>query len=57
MATEVDEEVLETAEADEIVDISVESDEFAGDDVIDTVRAGLHDWVNKVILKNESGEK
>ena len=57
VATEVDEEVLETAEADEIVDISVESDEFAGDDVIDTVRAGLHDWVNKVILKNESGEK
>ena len=58
VATEVDEEVLETAEADETVDISVESDEFAGEgDVIDSVRAGLHDWVNKVILKNESGEK
>ena len=57
VATEVDEEVLETAEADETVDISVESDEFAGEEVIDTVRAGLHDWVNKVILKNESGEK
>ena len=57
VASQVDEEVLETAEADEIVDISVESDEFAGEDVIDTVRAGLHDWVNKVILKNESGEK
>jgi len=57
VATEVDEEVLETAEADEVVDISVESDEFAGEDVIDSVRAGLHDWVNKVILKNESGEK
>ena len=57
VATEVDEEVLDTAEADEVVDISVESDEFTGEDVIDTVRAGLHDWVNKVILKNESGEK
>jgi hypothetical protein len=57
VATEVDEEVLETAEADEVVDISVESDEFAGEDVIDSVRAGLHDWVNKVILKNEPGEK
>jgi hypothetical protein len=57
VATEVDEEVLETAESDEVVDISVESDEFAGEDVIDSVRAGLHDWVNKVILKNESGEK
>ena len=57
IAAEVDEEVLETAEADENVDISVESDEFAGEDVIDSVRAGLHDWVNKVILKNESGEK
>ena len=57
VAAEVDEEVLETAEADETVDISVESDEFAGEDVIDSVRAGLHDWVNKVILKNESGEK
>tara|TARA_R110000824_G_scaffold48118_4_gene136048 strand:+ start:5818 stop:7422 length:1605 start_codon:yes stop_codon:yes gene_type:complete len=57
VASQVDEEVLETAEADEIVDISVESDEFAGEEVIDTVRAGLHDWVNKVILKNESGEK
>jgi uncharacterized protein YaaR (DUF327 family) len=57
VAAEVDEEVLDTAEADEVVDISVESDEFAGEEVIDTVRAGLHDWVNKVILKNESGEK
>jgi hypothetical protein len=57
VASQVDEEVLETAEADEVVDISVESDEFAGEEVIDTVRAGLHDWVNKVILKNESGEK
>ena len=57
VATEVDEEVLETAEADDTVDISVESDEFAGEDIIDNVRAGLQDWVNKVILKNESGEK
>ena len=57
IAAEVDEEVLETAEADENVDISVESDEFAGEDVIDSVRAGLHDWVNKVILKNELGDK
>ena len=57
IASQVDEEVLETAEADEIVDISVEADEFASEEVIDTVRAGLHDWVNKVILKNESGDK
>jgi uncharacterized coiled-coil protein SlyX len=56
VATEVDEEVLETAEADEEVEISVEADESAGHDETESVRAGLQDWVNKVILNKESGE-
>ena len=46
-----DEEVLETAEAEEFVDLSVEADtEEAHAEEIDTVRAGLKDWVNNHIL-------
>ena len=46
-----DEEVLETAEAEEFVDLSVAADtEEAHAEEIDTVRAGLKDWVNNHIL-------
>ena len=46
-----EEEVLETAEAEESVDLSVEADtEEAHAEEIDTVRAGLTDWVNNHIL-------
>ena len=46
-----EEEVLETAEAEESVDLSVEADaENTQSDEIETVRAGLKDWVNNHIL-------
>jgi len=46
-----EEEVLETAEAEESVDLSVEADaEDTQSDEIETVRAGLKDWVNNHIL-------
>ena len=53
VATEVDEEILETVEADETVEASVEADESIGHEEIEGIRAGLQDWVNKVILNNE----
>ena len=46
-----DEEVLETAEAEESIDLSVEADtEEAQAEEIDTVRAGLQEWVTDHIL-------
>jgi hypothetical protein len=46
-----DEEVLETAEAEESVDLAVEADtEEAQAEEIDTVRAGLQEWVTDHIL-------
>ena len=46
-----DEEVLETAEAEESVDLTVEADtEEAQAEEIDTVRAGLQEWVTDHIL-------
>lgn len=53
VATQVDEEILETAEAEEVVEVAVESDASAGHEDNDAVRANLQDWVNKVILNNE----
>ena len=58
-AEKADEEVLETAQAEEAVTLSVESDASIGDiDEGDTTRASLQDWVQTVILNNnsESGE-
>ncbi|MAH45113.1 hypothetical protein CMI37_04740 [Candidatus Pacearchaeota archaeon] len=55
-----DEEVLETAQAEEASALSVEADaSVGGDDEVDGVRASLHDWVQTVILdhnNSESGE-
>ena len=46
-----EEEVLETAEAEESVDLSVEADtENTQAEEIETVRAGLQDWVTEHIL-------
>jgi len=46
-----EEEVLETAEAEESVDLSVEADtEETQSEEIDAVRAGLQDWVTDHIL-------
>ena len=53
---QVDEELLETAEAEEMVGVSVEADESIGEDGTESVRSSLQDWVNNVILNNESGE-
>jgi len=51
----VDEEVLETVKAEETSSLSVASDAIVGsDDGIDVVRAGLQDWVQTVILNNNS---
>ena len=57
----VDEEVLETVQAEVSAPLSVESDAIVGsDDGLELVRAGLNDWVQTVILNNynnsESGE-
>lgn len=55
-----DEEVLETAQAEEASALSVEADaSVGGDDEVDGVRASLQDWVQTVILdhnNSESGE-
>ena len=49
-----EEEVLETAEAEESVDLSVEADtEDTQSEEIETVRAGLQDWVTEHILTNK----
>lgn len=55
---QADEELLETAQAEEMVSVSVESDESIGEDGTEAVRSSLQDWVNTVILNNssESGE-
>ena len=46
-----EEEVLETAEAEQSVDLSVEADtENTQAEEIETVRAGLQDWVTEHIL-------
>lgn len=56
----VDEEVLETVQAEEASPLSAESDEsLDSDDRVESVRAGLQDWVQTVILSNtnsKSGE-
>ena len=55
----VDEEVLETVQAEESSTLVVESDVSADtNNEIEVVRAGLQDWVQTVILNNnsESGE-
>ena len=56
----VDTEVLETVEAEETSTLSVASDASVGsDDGIETVRAGLQDWVSTVVLNttnSKSGE-
>jgi len=53
-ASEVDEEVLETASAEETIDMSVASEEVEGDS--DHVRANLREWVNTYVLNKELGE-
>ena len=51
----VDEEILETVQAEESVPLSVESDtSVASDESLDVVRAGLKDWVQTVILDNNN---
>lgn len=51
----VDEEVLETVQAEESAPLSVESDTTVGsDEGLEVVRAGLHDWVQTVILDNNN---
>mgnify|MGYP005813770969 CR=1 FL=1 len=50
-----DEEVLETVQAEEASTLVVESDSSVdSDDGIEVVRAGLQDWVQAVILNNNS---
>ena len=53
-ASEVDEEVLETASAEEIIDMSVASEEV--EDESNHVRANLREWVNTYVLNQELGE-
>jgi hypothetical protein len=53
-ASEVDEEVLETASAEETIDMSVASEEV--EDGSDHVRANLREWVNTYVLNQELGE-
>jgi hypothetical protein len=51
----VDEEVLETVQAEESTPLSVESDAaIASDEGLEVVRAGLKDWVQTVILDNNN---
>ena len=51
----VDEEVLETVQAEESAPLSVESDTTVGsDEGLEVVRAGLQDWVQTVILDNNN---
>ena len=51
----VDEEVLETVQAEETSSLSVASDATVGsDDGIDVVRAGLQDWVSTVIINTKN---
>ena len=51
----VDEEVLETVQAEESAPLSVESDTTVGSaEGLEVVRAGLHDWVQTVILDNNN---
>jgi len=50
-----DEEVLETVQAEEATQLSVESDEsVGGDDKLEATRANLCNWVETVILDNNS---
>ena len=53
-ASEIDEEVLETASAEETIDMSVASEEV--EDESDHVRANLREWVNTYVLNQELGE-
>lgn len=53
-AAEVDEEVLETASAEETIDLSVASEGVEDDS--DHVRANLREWVNTYVLNQELGE-
>jgi len=53
-ASEIDEEVLETASAEETIDMSVASEEV--EDGSDHVRANLREWVNTYVLNQELGE-
>ena len=51
----VDEEVLETVQAEVSAPLSVESDAIVGsDEGLELVRAGLNDWVQTVILDNNN---
>ena len=51
----VDEEVLETVQAEDATPLSVESDVSVGsDEGLEVVRAGLQDWVQTVILDNNN---
>ena len=51
----VDEEVLETVQAEVASPLSVESDASTdSDDSVEGVRAGLQDWVQTVILSNKN---
>ena len=51
----VDEEILETVQAEEATPLSVESDTaVASDEGLEVIRAGLQDWVQTVILDNNN---
>jgi len=51
----IDEEVLETAQAEEASTLVVESDaDVDSNDGVEVVRAGLQDWVQTIILNNNS---
>ena len=51
----VDEEILETVQAEEATPLSVESDAaVASDEGLEVIRAGLQDWVQTVILDNNN---
>ena len=53
----VDEEVLETVQADESAALTVEADaSLNSDEEVDKVRASLQDWVQTVILDNNNSE-
>jgi len=53
----VDEEVLETVQAEEVMTMSLEADaSVGGNDEAESVRASLKDWVQTVILDNNNSE-
>ena len=53
-ASEVDEEVLETASVEETIDMSIASEET--EDESNHTRANLREWVNTYVLNQELGE-